>query len=428
MFDDRTLPDQYERQLREIFPEHAPGNFTYQAELNKWVWTTFYPFQWDLNYANPELFNAMLGEMFFLANQGVEVLRLDAVPFIWKQPGTNCENLPETHIIIQAYNALMRMTCPALLFKSEAIVHPRDVRSYIDTGECPLSYNPIMMVALWEALATRDITFFTHTMQKQFSLEGNTAWLNYIRSHDDIGWGFADEDAAEVGIYGQDHRHFLNAFYTGGFPGSFAKGLPFNFNPKNGDMRISGMAASLAGIEQATQVNDDTLLENAIRRMLLMFSICLSVGGIPLFYLGDELGTVNDFSYLDDPSKRADNRWVHRPFANPQRMEQRHDPETVSGRIFQPLEQLIEVRKSTPLLADGVTNFLYSGNPHVLAYTRHDQFLALVNFSDFPQPVDLQRFTDEAHLIDIIDENAIAAGILTLDAYRFRWLKLAQST
>jgi len=422
MFVDRTLPDQYEQQLREIFPEQAPGNFTYRHELEKWVWTTFYPFQWDLNYANPELFTAMLGEMIFLANQGVEVLRLDAVPFIWKQLGTNCENLPETHLIIQAYNALIQIACPALLFKSEAIVHPRDVRSYIRTDECPLSYNPIMMVALWDALATRKVNFFTHTMQKQFPLMGNTAWLNYIRSHDDIGWGFADEDANELGIYGPDHRRFLNTFYTGKFEGSFANGLPFNYNPKNGDMRISGTAASLAGLEQAVYLGDDALLEHAIRRLLLMFSVCLSVGGIPLLYLGDELGTVNDFSYLEDPSKRADNRWVHRPFTNPAHMEARHDPTTVSGRIFQPLKRLIETRKSMPVLADGETSFVDSGNPHVLAYTRHNQFLALVNFSDFPQKVDFGLFTQDAHLIDAVSGSTVPNGLITLDSYQFHWL------
>ncbi|MEO8394672.1 MAG: alpha-amylase family glycosyl hydrolase [Chloroflexota bacterium] len=204
------MPDRYEPTLREIFPDQSPGSFTYRPEIDKWVWTTFNKFQWDLNYSNPEVFRAMLGEILFLANQGAEILRLDAVPFIWKELGTNSENLPQAHMIIRAFNAFVQIASPALLFKSEAIVHPCDVRSYIDPKECQLSYNPIPMVSIWEALATRSADFLRHTMNKQFSLPPGCAWVNYLRSHDDIGWGFADEDAAEAGINAPDHRYFLN--------------------------------------------------------------------------------------------------------------------------------------------------------------------------------------------------------------------------
>jgi hypothetical protein len=244
IFPDRTIPDQYERDvqgnviLREIFPEHRHGNFSYLEREGKWVWTTFHNFQWDLNYRNPAVFNAMLGEMLALANNGVEILRLDAVAFIWKQMGTSCENLPQVHWIIQALNALCRIAAPAMLFKSEAIVHPREVESYIRWDECPISYNPTQMALCWEALATREVKLLLRSMQHWFALPENCAWVNYIRSHDDIGWSFADEDAQEMGIDGYWHRQFLNQFYAGRFPGSFARGLPFNFNPINQDMRI----------------------------------------------------------------------------------------------------------------------------------------------------------------------------------------------
>ncbi|HXV44032.1 MAG TPA: alpha-amylase family protein, partial [Anaerolineae bacterium] len=239
LFDDRTIPDQYQQHLRDIFPDRGSGCFTYHPQLHKWVWTTFYTFQWDLNYANPVVFIRMLEEMLFLANAGVEVLRLDAVAFIWKQMGTISENLPEAHMIIQAYNALARIAAPSLLFKSEAIVHPDEVVKYISPTECQLSYNPLLMALLWNSLATREVRMLAYSMQQRFRIHPGCAWVNYVRVHDDIGWTFSDEDAARLGINGFDHRRFLNVFYTGRFPGSFARGLPFQENPRTGDARIS---------------------------------------------------------------------------------------------------------------------------------------------------------------------------------------------
>jgi amylosucrase len=427
MFDDRTIPDSYEQNLREIFPEYAPGSFTYRPEISKWVWTTFYPFQWDLNYANPDLFNAMLEEMLYLANVGADVLRLDAVPFIWKELGTDCENRPEAHAIIRAYNALVRIAAPALLFKSEAIVHPRDVRSYIAPEECQLSYNPIMMVSLWDAVATRDVTLFTQTMRRRFPLPAGTAWVNYLRSHDDIGWGFADEDAAEVGIHGSDHRRFLNAFFTGAFEGSFASGLPFNFNPRTLDMRICGTMASLAGLEQALNRDDPLLVANAEARIMAMYSVILSAGGIPLIYLGDEVATLNDYSYRDDPQTAGDARWVHRPVAQAERYAQRHDVATSVGRIYGALGRLIRLRQQLPVLADAETTWLDSGNRHVLAYSRHHGLLALVNFSDHTESVRRAALGSEplAHglLRDLITDQVLGATEpIKLTPYQAMWL------
>ena len=335
MFNDRTLPDQYEQTLREIFPEQDPGNYTYIPEIRKWVWTTFYHFQWDLNYNNPAVFRAMMEEMLFLANQGVEVLRLDAVAFIWKQMGTSCENLPQAHWIIQAYNAIVKVVAPAMLFKSEAIVHPRDVNSYIDWNKCQISYNPTLMALLWESLATREVRLLRHSMSRRFDIPAPCAWVNYVRVHDDIGWTFADEDAAELGINGYDHRQFLNQFYIGKFEGSFATGLPFNYNPVNQDMRITGTGASLAGLEQALTQQNQTEVEHAIQRILLIHSVIMSAGGIPLLYLGDEIATLNDYSYKDDPAKKEDSRWVHRPTFDWERAEDRTDESTPQGRVFQ---------------------------------------------------------------------------------------------
>ena len=251
LFPDRQMPDAYEKNLREIFPDVRPGSFTWRPDVQRWVWTTFHSYQWDLNYGNPAVFRAMMEEMLTLANAGVEILRLDAVAFTWKQLGTNCENLPEAHMLIQAFNTLARIAAPALRFKSEAIVHPDEVNRYIGPGECQLSYNPLLMALLWESLATREVSLLQTSLWDRFKLDPGCAWVDYVRSHDDIGWTFDDADAARIGINGFDHRKFLNAFYTGRFPGSFARGLPFQENPKTGDARISGTCASLAGLEKA---------------------------------------------------------------------------------------------------------------------------------------------------------------------------------
>ncbi len=428
MFDDRTLPDQYERTLREIFPQQAPGSFTYRADIAKWVWTTFNTFQWDLNYSNPAVFNAMLQELLFLANQGVEIMRLDAVAFIWKRMGTSCENLPLAHTIIQAFNALVRVAAPALLFKSEAIVHPREVARYIHWEECPISYNPTMMALLWESLATREVKLLLRSMQRRFEIADDCTWVNYVRVHDDIGWTFADEDAAEVGIYGFDHRQFLNKYYTGAFFGSFADGVPFNYNPVNQDMRISGTAASLAGLEQALR-NDgeqrELMIDNALRRLLLIHSVILSAGGIPLIYLGDELATPNDYSYEQDPHKRYDSRWVHRPYFDWERAERRNDVSTPEGQMFQGLRWLIQLRKQTPILADADTRFVEVDNPHVFAYTRHERLLVLANFSELDQVVSRASLplTLPDAVTDLVTGHMRQLGPeITLSPYQFLWL------
>lgn len=390
VFPDRAMPDAYERTLREIFPDEHPGAFTYQPEFNKWVWTTFHSYQWDLNYDNPAVFNRMTEEMLFLANQGVDVLRLDAVAFIWKKLGASCENLPEAHILIQAFNAAARIAAPALLFKSEAIVHPDDVVKYINPQECQLSYNPLLMALLWESLATRKPQLLHQALTTRFKINPGTAWVNYVRCHDDIGWIFSDEDATRLGINGRDHRRFLNEFYRGRFPGSFARGLPFQENPKTGDCRISGTCASLAGLEKALNEEGPNEVELAIRRIHLIHGIIMTVGGIPLIYLGDEIGTLNDYSYRDHQDKARDSRWAHRPHANWERYERRNDLAKVEGRIFRGLKRLIELRQSHDVFSGDELEIIPTQNEHVLGFVRSrlgKRAIIFANFSEQKQVI-----------------------------------------
>jgi amylosucrase len=433
MYPNRTMPDAYEATLREIFPEEHPGAFTYFPDIKRWVWTTFHSNQWDLNYANPEVFNRMADEMLFLANQGVEVLRLDAVAFIWKQLGTSCENLPEAHLIIQAYNAVTRIAAPALLFKSEAIVHPDEVARYIDREECQLSYNPLLMALLWNTLATREVDLLQYSMISRFSIADGCAWVNYIRCHDDIGWTFSDEDAGALGINAYDHRQFLNAFYTGRFEGSFARGLPFQENPKTGDARISGTCASLAGLEKALDVETEVEVELAIRRILLLHNVILSIGGIPLIYLGDEVGMLNDMSYQEDPAKAEDSRWVHRLPADTERYAQRKDPNSVPGRIYEGLRHLIKLRKNTAVLADDHPEFIQTGNPHVFGYLRRrkgETVLFLNNFSEALQQIassTLQEAGVGDELVDLITgDEVVCDADLVLQPFQYVWLATSE--
>lgn len=427
LFPNRSLPDRYEKNLREIFPEQAPGSFTYIESIDRWAWTTFNTFQWDLNYTNPEVFNAMLGEMLFLANIGTEVLRLDAVAFVWKQMDTTCENLPEVHHIIRAFNALVRIAAPAMVFKSEAIVHPDDVVSYISPEECQISYNPTFMALIWEALATREIKLLRHSMSKRFDLPQNTAWINYVRVHDDIGWSFADEDAAEMGIRGFDHRLFLNHFYTGKFTGSFATGLPFNYNPVNQDMRICGTCASLAGLEQGLNLGNPLYTENALRRIIMIHSLIISAGGIPLIYIGDEIATVNDYTYEGDEHKKADSRWVHRPSFDWKRAEHRHEELHPAGRVFTALQGLIRIRQTHPHFNGTQTQFVDVQNKHVLGFIRNQSLFVLANFSEFSQTVSkrvLGAYWElPTQITDLVSDTKLENGDeIRLEPYQFMWL------
>jgi hypothetical protein len=321
----------------------------------------------------------------------------------------------------------VRIVAPAMVFKSEAIVHPDFVVQYISPEECQISYNPTLMNLLWETLATREVRLLHHSMVKRFSIDSRCAWVNYVRCHDDIGWSFANEDAIELGLNGFDHRQFLNRFFTGQFEGSFATGLPFNYNPRTLDMRISGMAASLAGLEQAIESSDVLYQEHAIRRIILIHSIILSIGGIPLLYLGDELGMTNDYSYRQNPAVADDSRWVHRPRFDWQLASQRTDPSTTAGRIFQTLRHLIQVRKGHPEFMDADTVFVPTGNPHVLGYVRHGRLLILANFSEYAQSVAVDAvaadWAGSGSTLDLVTGDSFCCeNVITLEPYQVVWL------
>jgi amylosucrase len=446
----RAEADLYDRHLREIFPDQHPGAFTPLSHWHsppnplpsfdsrsgeegaeEWIWTTFNSFQLDLRYSNPAVFNAMAEEMLFIANLGVDVLRMDAVAFIWKQLGTVCENLPEAHILIQAFNAVARIAAPSLLFKSEAIVHPNDVAKYIRPDECQISYNPLLMALMWNSLATREVNLLSLAIKTRSKIHADCAWVNYVRCHDDIGWTFSDEDAWQLGINGYDHRRFLNSFYTGRFGGSFARGVPFQENPKTGDCRISGMCASLAGLEQSLERGDELLIEHAVRRILLIHGIILSYGGIPLIYLGDEVGVLNDYSYQDDPAKAGDSRWAHRPVINWDSVAHRQTDGTPAACLFRGLMHMVALRKQEPALSTSIEH-VETGNAHVLGFAHYHSagpLLVLANFSEHPQAVQADVLHEQGlswSAVDLITGmHILPSEGLSLSPYQLAWLKPA---
>lgn len=430
-FEDRTEVDEYERTLREIFPEIRQGSFTWRDDMKRWVWTTFNSFQWDLNYRNPAVFNAMAAELLYLANAGADVLRFDALAFVWKEKGTSCENLPEAHQVIQAFNAMAAIAAPGLLFKSEAIVHPDEVVKYIGRDECQLSYNPLLMAMLWNSLATRKTRLMTRSLQARFPIDGDCAWVNYIRCHDDIGWTFDDNIAWQLGINPDHHRQFLNRYYTGQFEGSFARGVPFQENLTTGDCRVAGMLASLVGIEKGLAENNPAVIDTAIRRILLMHAIIFSIGGVPVLYMGDELGLLNDYSYEKHPTKRNDSRWVNRVVMNDDVLAQRLEAGSIAQRVFQGLQHLTAKRRSLPVLGRASTQILDVDNMHAFGFLRElgeQRLLVLANFSEMPQSIaqDVVRsIMVQDDLRDVLNDRNIsyADGVLTLQPYEVLWLQ-----
>ena len=427
-FADRTGPDAYERTLPEVVPDFAPGNFSWDDDLRGWVWTTFNSFQWDVNWANPDVFVEYADILFFLANAGVEVVRLDAIAFLWKRLGTDCQNQPEVHAITQALHALTRIVCPALLFKAEAIVGPADLVHYLGQGPhhgkvSDLAYHNSLMVQIWSMLAAGDARLAARALGNLPPAPSTTAWITYLRGHDDIGWAIDDADAAAVGLSGHAHRSFLSDYYAGRFPGSAARGLVFQSNPATGDRRISGTSASLAGIE----AGDD----RGVPRVLLGHALAFGWGGIPVIWSGDELGLLNDPDWAAEPGHENDNRWAHRPRLTEATLARRSDPGTVAGRLFTGLRALVQARARVPHLDASVSSEIAPlADPGVLPVLRRHPLgplLGLYNVTDSWRPFPFSRLEELgiADAWDALSDTGVRRGEdgdLWLAPYQAMWI------
>jgi amylosucrase len=443
-FPDRVVPDMFEETMPEIFPENSPGNFTWDERMGRWVMTVFNHYQWDLNYSNPAVFIEMLDILLFWANQGADILRLDAVAFLWKKIGTVCQNEHEAHLILQLLKDCCQVTAPGVLFIAEAIVAPVEIIKYfgedaVIAKECEIAYNATFMALLWDAVATRNSKLLEQGIRSLPHKLDRATWLNYVRCHDDIGLGFDDADVIRAGYEPRPHRQFLLDYFTGEYEGSLARGMPFGRNEKNGDARISGSLASLVGLEVALERGDEQAIQNCIDMILLLHGMIMSFGGIPLLYYGDEIGMLNDFSYMEDEEKANDTRWIHRPVIDWDKAERRHQRGTPEQRLFEGLARMISVRKNTPAFADfNNRDLIATNNPHLFAFMRSnptetgDDVLVVANFDSSPQSLDLGDLGNRGHfhlgqLRDLYSGEApsMFKDQLVIPPYHFCWLTTA---
>ncbi len=425
-YDSWEIPNAYEQTVPQVFPTTAPGNFTWCEEAKKVVMTTFYPYQWDLNYANPTVFNDMTDNMLFLCNHGVDIIRLDAVPYIWKALGTQCRNLKEVHSLVRMMRMVCEIVCPGTLLLGEVVMEPSKVVPYFGTvekPECHLLYNVTTMASIWHTVATKDVRLLKHQMEQVFSLPKEYTFLNYLRCHDDIGWGL---DYGFLRCFGQKeipHKKYLNDYLTGKWLGSFARGELYNDDPRLGDARLCGTTASLCGIEAAEQSGDKAALSDAIRRDAMLHALMFTMSGVPVLYSGDEIAAENDYAYHDDPLKAEDSRYLHRGNLDWKKAARRGLKTSIEGKVFRAIKRQEELRAKYRVFDDAADTWaLETHNDHVLGigrYYQKEKLLALFNFSDEQQIAwvqDLSMFTD------LITGERRDAGAVTLPAGGYIWL------
>ena len=439
-YTDRKIPDEFEKNLPEIFPETAPGNYTFVPEMNKWVMTCFNTYQWDLNYTNPDVFIEMLTNLVNLVNLGVDVVRFDALAFLWKKMGTISQNLPEAHALTALFRMCLQVVAPGTILLAEAIVAPRNIIKYFGednrTGnECEVAYNASLMALLWNSIATKETSLLYESITNIPQKPKDCTWINYIRCHDDIGLGLDDRFIHEMGWNPQDHRKFLLDYYCQKLDWSPAKGMLFMYNPKTGDGRITGSAASLLGLEKGLEENDNAMIKQSVAKIIMLHGIILAFGGIPLIYAGDEIATLNDYSFLKDKTKKDDNRWVNRPYQDWNVIAALEKKDTPQAKVFFALKNMIALRKKHPFFADENNIELhYTNNNHVLVFERKREkeggLLVICNFNDTPEVIDggfLEKlgYLKNQEFRDLITakKTKLNSGFLEIDPYQLLWLK-----
>lgn len=397
MYDSIDIPRQFEATVPEVFPKVAPGNFTYYDAINRWVFTSFYEFQWDLNYQNPLVFEKIIDILLYLSNLGIDMIRLDAIPFMWKEIGTTCRNHPTIHKLLRLFKLILSITCPSVALLGEAIVEPEEIVKYFgeEKTECDLLYNATHMVNIWNSIATRDTRLLQIDTARLLPLSGG-CWINYARCHDDIGWGFNEAAITDMGLTPNNHKQFLINFYRGHFPGSFSIGDLYEFNEENMDARNCGTLASLVGLEKSLLEKDAYQKELAIKRILLVQSLLLASSALPLIYSGDEIASLNNYDYLNNPLKAHDSRWLHRGHFDHSLASNRHKLGTIEYTIFTSLRELIGIRKNHDIFAPIVVQTIISSQlPSIYSFMKQDDqnhLVCLFNFSEDRQFVSTHEY------------------------------------
>ena len=423
-FDTPDIPREMEKTIPDVFPATAPGSFIYQEEMKKYVCSSFHPYQWDLNYRNPAVFNDMVCSMLHLANLGVEVLRIDAVPYLWKEAGTTCRNLPKVHTIMRMIRLIIETVCPAVILKGEVVMAPRELAPYFGTQEkpeCHLLYNASTMAAQWSALASADVRQLKRQLDDIHSLPANCCFVNYLRCHDDIGWGLNEAFGRTIGIDPVAHKKYLYEFFEGSFPGSFARGERYNYDPVTQDARSCGTTASLCGIEKGLYEGDEAQVALGIQRDLMMHAAMMSMAGFPMLSSGDEIGQLNGYDYHDDPDRREDSRNLHRTRFNWDNAEKRRERGTVQQRIWEGLRQLERLRRREPCFGPHARVTTWdTASRQVLALVRRTEeetLVCLFNFSGQRQTIHMDAL--EGTFTDLVTGEAGRCAHRELEPYQY---------
>ena len=426
-YDNGDIPARYEETVPQVFPTTAPGNFTWLPEIGHYVLTTFYPYQWDLNYRNPRVFNEMMYNFLFLANQGMDIIRIDAVPYIWKELGTSCRNLKEVHTIVRMMRMIAEIVCPSVILLGEVVVEPEKVVPYFGTvekPECHMLYNVTTMAATWNSIATRDIRLLKKQMDIVSRLPKQYTFLNYLRCHDDIGWGLDFDTMKQWGMEEPSHKRYLNDYFTGKIEGSVSRGELYNDDPVTQDARFCGTTASMCGIEAAGFEGNAEKMQTAIQEDLMLHAYMLTQSGIPMLYSGDELGQVNDYSYKDDAEKASDSRYLHRGAFLWELADKRKDLSTVQGQLFQMLNRLEQIRRQENVFSQEAEVYTYDvHNDSILGILREykgERFIALFNFSENEQTAWMQ---EEGIFRNLVNGEIVEVKDPVLKGYEFVWMK-----
>ncbi len=425
-YDNWDIPNEFEKTVPQVFPQTAPGNFTWCEEAQKVVMTTFYPYQWDLNYANPVVFNDMTANMLNLCNHGVDIIRLDAVPYIWKTLGTRCRNLPEVHTLVRIMRMASEIVCPGTLLLGEVVMEPSKVVPYfgsVEKPECHMLYNVTTMASTWHTVATRDVRLLRHQLETVFALPKEYTFLNYLRCHDDIGWGLDYDFLKQFGMEEVPHKKYLNDFLTGHYWGSDSRGELYNDDPRLGDARLCGTTASLCGVEAAEYERNEWKLDHAIDLDIMLHAFLLTQTGIPVLYSGDEIGQLNDYTYHEDPLKSADSRYLHRGKFLWDEAKKRRSTKSRQGRIFKALRKLEKIRDKYPVFRSGADTWIVEPwNDHILGIGRYfegEKLIALFNFSETDQ---IAWINESEEYKDLLTGKKREAKAVELPGHGFAWL------
>lgn len=426
-YDNGDIPARYEETVPQVFPTTAPGNFTWLPEIGHYVLTTFYPYQWDLNYRNPRVFNEMMYNFLFLANQGMDIIRIDAVPYIWKELGTSCRNLKEVHTIVRMMRMIAEIVCPSVILLGEVVMEPEKVVPYFGTvekPECHMLYNVTTMATTWNSIATRDIRLLKKQMDIVSRLPKQYTFLNYLRCHDDIGWGLDFDTMKQWGMEEPSHKRYLNDYFTGKIAGSISRGELYNDDPVTQDARFCGTTASMCGIEAAGFEGNAEKMQTAIQEDLMLHAYMLTQSGIPMLYSGDELGQVNDYSYKDNAEKASDSRYLHRGAFLWELADKRKDFSTVQGQLFQMLNRLEQIRRQENVFSQEAEVYTYDvHNDSILGILREykgERFIALFNFSESEQTAWMQ---EEGIFRNLVNGEIVEVKDPVLKGYEFVWMK-----